>query len=127
MKKFVLPLFALFAVPALVFAAGASGTLTSVLGTVQTILNALIPILITLAVVYFFWGLAQYILQAGSSDAKDEGRQKMIWGIIALFVMVSIWGILGLLANTFDIKAGGSGDDLIPKIQVSYIENNPFS
>jgi len=77
-------------------------TLGSILGIVSGLINTAIPLVLALAVLYFFWGLAQYILAA--DEKKEEGRSIMIYGIIALFVMVSVWGLIGLLQNTFGIK-----------------------
>ena len=65
------------------------------------LINIAIPILIALAVLGFFWGVTQYILSASDSTKVEEARKLMIWGIIALFVMVSVWGILRVLSNTF--------------------------
>ncbi|MFC1731323.1 pilin [candidate division KSB1 bacterium] len=77
--------------------------LGGVLGTFSNLINLAIPIVLALAVLYFFWGLAQYILAQGSEDKREEGRNIMIWGIIALFVMVSIWGLIRLLQDTFNV------------------------
>ncbi|MCW9054666.1 MAG: hypothetical protein OQJ98_01630 [Candidatus Pacebacteria bacterium] len=63
-----------------------------------SIINLLIPILISLAVLGFFWGVFQY----GFTEGKiEEGKKIMTFGVIAIFVMVSIWGILRVLAETF--------------------------
>jgi len=112
-KKFI-PGGLAFLVP---FAALAQSNLGSVLTKIQTLLNQLIPILVTLTIIYFFWGLAQYVLNSGSEEAKEEGKNKMIWGIVAIFVMLSIWGIVGLIGNTFGITPGQSGANLIPRVQ----------
>lgn len=63
-----------------------------------SIINMLIPILISLAVLGFFWGVFQY---GFTTEKIAEGKKIMVFGIIALFVMVSIWGILRILAQTF--------------------------
>lgn len=60
--------------------------------------TALIPILVGLAVVLFFWGLVKYLWSiTGDTKEHEEGRQIMVWGVIAIFVMVSIWGIVAML------------------------------
>ncbi len=97
---------ALFGAPALALAQTA--TIESSLSKVKNILDIVIPILITLAVVFFFWGLGQYILNSGDEEGQKEGRSRMIWGIVALFVMVSVWGLVGLIGGTFNIQAGGT-------------------
>jgi CHASE3 domain sensor protein len=85
-------------------------TFLDTLNLVNTVLNAVIPMLITLALIYFFWGLIQYI---GSGDeSKEKARDIMIYGILSLFVMVSVWGIIRLLQSTFKVT---STDPIIPK------------
>jgi hypothetical protein len=96
-----LSIITLYAFPALTFAqfTGLRGLLVQFAG----LLNLVIPVIFGLALVYFFWGTSQFILNAGDAKARDEGKQKMIWGIIALFVMVSIYGILSLVGSLVGI------------------------
>lgn len=78
-------------------------TIFGVIATLAGILNAFAPVIVALALVYFFWGLAQYILNAADEEKKKEGRNIMIWGILALFVMVSVWGIVNVIRDTFQL------------------------
>lgn len=80
-------------------------TIQGVLSNISNILNLLTPILITVAVLYFFWGLIEYI--RGGTEEKEKGRSTMVWGIIALFVMVSVFGLIQLVGNTLGIRQGG--------------------
>ena len=91
--------------PVVTFAQSGSNfePLLEVVWTIQRVVNLLIPIAVSLALLYFIWGLAKFILKSGSPDARDEGRNKMIWGILALFVITSVWGIVGLLAKIFGV------------------------
>ena len=100
-------LFGATLAPALVSAQ----TLLNTLSLVNTFLNALIGLFITLAIVAFFWGLIKYLFNMGTENAKD-GIQIMLWGVIAIFVMVSIWGIIRLLQATFRVT---STDPIIPR------------
>jgi len=70
-----------------------------------------------LAVIYFFWGLAQYIIKSGNEEARTEARNIMIYGIIILFVMLSVWGLVGLVGSTFGVGQGGSAGGLIPTVK----------
>lgn len=72
---------------------------------VQNILDVLLPILVTLAVIVFFWGLVKYVYSAGNEKMRADGAALMTWGVIALFVMVSIWGLVEILQNLFDIDS----------------------
>lgn len=84
----------------------AQATFESIIGTIGNLLDLLIPIIITLAVVIFFWGLALFLVKV--DEEKEKGRTLMIYGILVLFVMIAIWGLVELLANTFDINTGGA-------------------
>lgn len=75
---------------------------------VANVLDAVVPIVITLALIYFIWGLAEYILAAGDPEKKSEGKTRMIYGVIALFVIVSIWGLVGFLGNVLGVGQGGT-------------------
>jgi len=66
--------------------------------------NQLIPIAFALALLLFFYGLAKFILNAGSSEEKSEGRNLMVWGIIAFFVMASLGGFVLFLQSTFNVN-----------------------
>jgi hypothetical protein len=102
MKKLALVTATALLIPGVVFAQ----TLQSMLSQIGNLINLATPIIAALALLYFFWGLATYILAAGDEESKSKGRNIMIWGIIALFVIVSIWGLVGALGRTFGIQQG---------------------
>ena len=61
-----------------------------------------VPVLVSLALLVFVWGLAKFIFRLGGDEkAVTEGKNLMIWGLVALFVMVSIWGILRFAYGEF--------------------------
>ena len=85
------------------------GALLGLLAVAQTFVTRLVPFAVGLAVVVFFWYLIKYIVQGGqSADAKAASIQGMGYSILALFVMVSIWGIIGLLGSMLGVGQGGS-------------------
>jgi hypothetical protein len=61
-----------------------------------------------LALLAFIWGLAQYIFKAGDKEAKEEGQRIMVAGVISLFLIAAISGIIDLLAQSLDISTGGN-------------------
>ena len=64
-------------------------------------MNTAFPIIVGATLLVFFWGLAQFIRSAGDEKKIVDGKRLMFWGIVALFVMVSIWGIINLLYSDF--------------------------
>ncbi len=95
MKKYIVGLLAFL--PMVSLAAGGLNIL-GVIALVQTILTTVMPVVATLAVLFFLWSLAMYMTKAG--EEKQEARQQMMWGIIILFVMVSMWGFVAILDQT---------------------------
>jgi hypothetical protein len=78
-------------------------TLLDTLALFNTFLNAAIGLMITLAIVVFFFGLIKYLWNV--DEQKQAGLQIMLWGVIAIFVMVSIWGLIRLLQSTFKVTS----------------------
>jgi hypothetical protein len=63
--------------------------------------NYAVVFLVGLTVLVFMYGLMKYMFKGASSDtARTEGRKLMLWGVIGIFVMVSVWGLVGILSNT---------------------------
>jgi len=78
---------------------GNKGTLFGILCRVGQFLNAIIPVLIALGVVYFVWGVITYVISS-DEEAKKAGRNRIIFGIIGLAVIIGLWGLVNLLRNT---------------------------
>ena len=122
MKKKLITLsgFVLGFIPLVALAQPSTGCANVLLGTIQSIicrigniLDTLIPILVVLGVVYFIWGVITYVI-AGDEESKKKGREKMIYGIIGLVVIVALWGLVGIVTNTFDLT--GSANISIPTV-----------
>ena len=85
------------------------GALLQLLGLAQVIVVRLVPFAIGAAVVVFFWYLIQFIIKGNEDGEKKQASLKgMGYSILALFVMVSIWGIIGFLGSVFGINQGGN-------------------
>lgn len=91
--------FAVVSLPAL----ASAQSLLNTLGFFNTLLNAAIGLLVTLAIVAFFWGLIRYLFS--SAEEKSKGLSIMLYGVITIFVMVSIWGLVRLLQSTFQVTS----------------------
>lgn len=76
------------------------------LQAIARIINLATPIVVAIALLAFFWGLVVYIFQSGDAEKRKKGLSIMIWGIIALFVMLSVFGIINALQDTFGVKTG---------------------
>jgi hypothetical protein len=65
------------------------------------LLNDLVPLIIGLAVFLFIFGLIKYITAGGNEDTIKEARNYIIFGIVAIAVMFSIWGLVNLVLGIF--------------------------
>jgi len=90
--------------PALTFAAETPSNFEDVILIIVNVLSALLPLITALAFFYFFWSLAQYL--KGEGDNREEARDVMIHGIIAFFLMASLWGFVAMLTKTFGTESG---------------------
>lgn len=85
-------------------AAFAATDVSSILTTVSNILNALIPLFMVIATVVFLWGIVRYITAAGDEEKVKEAKSFIMYGLIGLFVMVAVWGLVNVLINTFSLN-----------------------
>ncbi len=93
----------------------ALGNINGLVTDIGTIVNNIIPILFAVALLSFFWGLVKYIW-SGEGGA-EEAKSTMLWSIIALFVMASVWGLVNFLGDAVGVKkeSAPSVAPLIPK------------
>lgn len=104
MKKLVASSSLVIAASFLPYVAGAQ-TLQRILVMVSDVMGMLIPMALSAALIAFFWGLAKFIWNSGSAETRQQGMSIMISGIAALFVMVSIWGLVALLQRTLGVSS----------------------
>ncbi|HEY4509128.1 MAG TPA: hypothetical protein VJC13_02495 [Candidatus Paceibacterota bacterium] len=101
MKKFIYAVLA-FA-PVLAFAQNLDNV-SRLVDSVSSIVGKVIPIMFALAIIYFFWGLIQFIRSAGDPKLAAQGKSIMIYGVIAIAVMLSIYGLVRFLNTSFGIS-----------------------
>lgn len=96
--------------------AAAQTTIGDILTKIKALLDQIIPILMVLATIVFLYGIITYITSGGDEEKKADAKWYMIWGLIGLFVMIAIWGLVKVLFTTFGIQnigiPGGPGSGL---------------
>jgi hypothetical protein len=85
-------------------APGAIGILDRVLFVLNT---RIVPLVIAVALFYFLMGVYEYI-KSPSPIQGEAARTQMVYGLIGLFIMVSVWGLVNLVGATFGISTGGT-------------------
>ncbi|KKS70584.1 MAG: hypothetical protein UV43_C0058G0003 [Parcubacteria group bacterium GW2011_GWF2_42_7] len=86
----------------------AQGIEEDVITPLRKIVDLLVPLLMVAAFVVFLWGIIKFITSGGDEEKKKSGKGLIIYGLIGLFVMVAVWGIVKLVAGTFRLQEGGT-------------------
>ena len=74
----------------------------------QVIINPLIVLGFAVAVLYFFFGVFQFVSKAGDEKGREEGKRSIVWGLVGMFIMVSVFGIIRVILNTFSIPTSNA-------------------
>lgn len=74
--------------------------INSMFSATKSLLDQGVVILVSLAVCWFIWNVVKYAMSE-DEEGKEKARSQMIWGIIAIAVIVSIWGLVSILQGIF--------------------------
>lgn len=96
----------LISLPQIAYGQDEEGGISGLVSAATDIVDQLIPLVASLTLLAFFWGLAKYIFNAGDEQAREQGKRVMIGGIIALFLIASVGGIVQFIADAFDLETG---------------------
>lgn len=78
-------------------------TIDGFLGYLVYLGGRIMPLLILAALVFFLFGIFKLFFYKADGAKDAENRKFVLWGIIALFVMVSVWGLVNVLARTLNL------------------------
>jgi hypothetical protein len=101
MKKYVhkILLTLAFIVPHFAFAQRTlKTTAASFLGVVG---RSLLPMLFSIALAWFIWGIVDFIRGADNPETRSKGKSRMIWGILGLLAIVAYISLTGVFTETF--------------------------
>lgn len=96
-----------------------SGTIGGLFDYIFCLINSsVIPLLFAIALVVFIWGVVQFISGAENEEKREKGRQFMLWGILGLAVMVSVWGLVAIFNKSFgfDNKTNSLPKSSLPQL-----------
>ncbi len=66
----------------------------------DNVVNPVILLMLVLALVYFLWGVFDFIRNADSSEERATGGKHILYGALGLFIMVTAYGVLNLILGT---------------------------
>ena len=85
-------------------------------GINKVVINPIIIFLFAVALVYFVYGLLQYLMSSDNEEVRKKSKSHMIWGVVGLFIMVAVFGIMRLILSTVGenkIKINDAGDYVV--------------
>ncbi len=74
-------------------------TITAIFNRLTQVFNLIIPFLVLLATVVFIFGVVKYVAAGGDEKKIEEAKSVIVWGIIALAVMVTVWGFVSIVID----------------------------
>lgn len=105
MKKIsrLLPI-TLYALPLITMAAT---DIEDIIDKIGGIFEAIVPILMIVAFAIFLWGVVKFIFAGGDEEKRKTAKHYIVYGLIGLFVMIAVWGIIRIVLSTFGVQEGG--------------------
>lgn len=86
------------------YSAGSENLDQFIVNVNKLIINPLILLLFALAVVYFLYGIFEFISNQENEEKKTKGKSHMIWGIIGITIMMGVFTIMNMILNTLNIE-----------------------
>lgn len=81
----------------------AADLLSPILTNVKAALDIVVPIAITLALIYFIWQVVKYVI-AADEEQKTDARKKMLYGVVGLFLIIAIWGLVNFIGSYLGVN-----------------------
>lgn len=106
--------------PVLVFAESSleeTSDFANVIAKIGGLVGMLMPILITIAAVWFVWNVIMYAV-SGDEDKKKKAKDGIITGLIGLLIIVAFWGIIAMVMKTFNLETDDTGLQKIPDVPI---------
>jgi hypothetical protein len=73
---------------------------TGIIGVFNTII---VPSIFALAFLVFVYGVVKYFLLVGTDESRAEGRQFVLWGLLGMALLLSVWGVVNMLLSTLGV------------------------
>lgn len=78
-------------------------TIAGLVVRIQRTIDYIIPFLLGLGLLFVVYGVLRYISKGADEEKRKEARDFILWGILSLFIMLSVWGLVNILVNTFNL------------------------
>lgn len=71
---------------------------------IDTIINPIMLLLFSAGAFLFIWGLVEFLWKVDTEKGQETGRQHMLWGLVGMFIMATVFGIISLITSTLGVE-----------------------
>lgn len=118
MKKYI-SIAALALMPFAVSAQTAIEDTESLITVINEWIGYLTILFIVILTLVFIWGAFQWGTAGANEDQKGKGKANMINGIVGIFLIFILWGIVTLVLNSFDVAPDAGLIDAIDNAPIT--------
>lgn len=112
----IVSILAITAVPFAAFAIEANDVVSPIANNILRTVRILSTIVFVLAIVAFGWGIVMFIFAGGDPSALGKAKSFLLWGVIGMAVMASVFGLTDFLRRYFGVE-GGAANIIVPNVQ----------
>jgi predicted PurR-regulated permease PerM len=80
--------------------------------------SVIFPLIFGWALIFFLWNVYRFIKEAGNAEKRKDHQKAIMWSLVAMAAMFSVWALVGIVTGTFGVR------NAIPQINEGYIESN---
>ena len=113
MKKLIALTLAL--APLSTFAQSQIRNINDIFSTATSLGNTITVLLVSFAVIYIVYSVVRYLIATNDNEARKQAGWNILWGVVGLFVIVSLWGLVNILSNSFRTDESQINVNEIPK------------
>lgn len=95
---------------------GGTANVSLLVAFLQDALTIATGLILAAAVVFFLWGVSQFVRAAGDEEARKTGKNHIIYGIIGIAVMVSMWGLVNFLTKSANLTLSTGSVPALPEM-----------
>ena len=78
---------------------------TQLLERVQLyVIDPILAVIFSLGLFMFLWGLVEFLIAVKDGKPSEEGKRHMVYGLIGMLIMVSVYGIINMVVNTLGLQ-----------------------
>lgn len=81
------------------------------------VIDPALRVVFTLGLFLFVWGIIEFLWGVKSGQVSEAGKNHMVYGLVGMLIMVSVYGIIALIVNSFGLNTAATD---VSRIQASF-------